>query len=120
VVTYNHMDTIFDTNCDSRAIFEDLSKKWTIIVIMLLHDKPLRFGELLKRTTGISQKMLTQTLRTLQHNGLIYREVNPTTVPITVTYSLTALGESFVPALVMMRDWIERHRDEILRAQKVV
>lgn len=108
------METIFDDNCDSRTIFEDLSKKWVIIVVMLLHEKPLRFGELLKRATGVSQKMLTQTLRTLQNNGLIIREVNSDTIPITVTYSLTTLGESFVPPLEMMRSWIERHRSEIL------
>lgn len=107
------MQTIFDTECTTRAIFEDLSKKWAIIVVMLLHDRPLRFGELQASATGISQKMLTQTLRTLQGYGLVNREVNSSTIPITVTYSLTTLGESLVPSLITFRNWVERHAAEI-------
>jgi DNA-binding HxlR family transcriptional regulator len=107
------MQTIFDTECTTRAIFEDLSKKWTIIVVVLLHDRPLRFGELQTNAKGISQKMLTQTLRTLQTNGLVSREVNSSTIPVTVTYSLTTLGESLVPSLITFRSWVERHAAEI-------
>lgn len=113
------METIFDAHCPTRAIFEDISKKWVALVVILLSEKPLRFSELLAGASGVSQKVLTQTVRTLERNGIVSRTVDSRTVPITVVYALTTLGESLVAPIQTMQGWTERHRDEVYEAQHV-
>ena len=99
--------------CPSRTVLELLSDKWTLLVICALIDGPLRFGELRRKLDGVTQKMLTQTLRSLERDGLLLRTVFATAPP-TVEYELTELGDSTTPLLAEVRAWAERHVVEVL------
>ena len=92
---------------DCRAVSEVLSRvgdKWSVLIISALAERPYRFGELKREIGDISQRMLTQTLRDLQADGLIERTVFPTTPP-SVEYRLSPLGKSFLTPLAAMVDW---------------
>ncbi|MCS7482627.1 winged helix-turn-helix transcriptional regulator [Umezawaea endophytica] len=93
-----------------------VASKWTALTIGALEDGPQRFGEVRRKVEGITQKMLTQTLRTLTRDGLITRTVYPT-VPLRVDYELTPLGRSLVAPLRALRDWSEHHIDLIQSAR---
>ena len=92
--------------CPCREVLDMVANKWTALAIGAMEARPMRFGELRRRLQGISQKMLTQTLRTLERDGLIDRTVYPT-VPLRVEYALTDLGRSVVGPLRALRDWSE-------------
>lgn len=104
---------------DGRAIRDILARigdKWSLLVIATLHEGRLRFGELLGHIPGISQRMLTLTVRQLERDGVVTRTVYPE-VPPRVEYELTELGETlFVPARAIA-DWAVTHHDEIERAR---
>ena len=102
--------------CPTRQALDRLADKWTVLVVGLLEERPHRFGELLRRIDGISQKMLTQTLRSLEQDGLIDRRVKPT-VPVTVEYSLTATGRTLTEPLDAVRRWAERHIESVLASR---
>ena len=87
-----------------------------MLIIGLLGQRPHRFGQLLHAIDGISQKMLTQTLRSLELDGLVNRRVKPT-VPVTVEYSLTSTGRTLTEPLDAIRCWAERHIEEVLAAR---
>ena len=109
------MDTVFDVfkaACPSRQVLDRVADRWTSLVLLALSDGTMRFSELRRRIEGVSQKMLTQTLRGLERDGLVRREVFPT-VPVTVEYTLTALGESLLAAVQGIRSWAYAHIDEI-------
>jgi len=93
-----------------------LANKWTMLVMGALGDGPLRFGALRRRLDGITQKMLTQTLRTLERDGLVTRSITPT-VPVRVDYELTELGQSLVPILQQLKGWSETHIEQVLTAR---
>jgi DNA-binding HxlR family transcriptional regulator len=118
------MDTplydVYDAHCPTRQALDRIADKWSALIIGLLAERPHRFGELRRKIGGISQKMLTQTLRSLQSDGLVSRRAIAT-VPVTVEYSLTPLGETLVAPLASIRDWAEEHIEDILaaRAQRV-
>jgi DNA-binding HxlR family transcriptional regulator len=97
---------VLDANCPSRYALDLIADKWTPLVISLLGDGTLRYGHLKRRIGGISQKMLTQTLRKLESEGLITRKIHAT-VPPMVEYTLTPLGESLVEPLSAMLRWSE-------------
>lgn len=103
---------VFKTACPSRQIFERISDRWTGIVLMALEDGTLRFSELKRKVEGVSQKMLTQTLRGLERDGLVAREVFPT-VPVTVEYTLTPLGVSLLGTIQQVRAWAYANIEEI-------
>ena len=104
---------------DGRAIRDILARigdKWSLLVIATLHEGRLRFGELLGHIPGISQRMLTLTVRQLERDGIVTRTVYPE-VPPRVEYELTDLGETlFVPARAIA-DWAVTHHDEIERSR---
>jgi len=87
-----------------------------VLVVGLLGQRPHRFGELLHGIDGISQKMLTQTLRSLEFDGLVSRRVKPT-VPITVEYSLTPTGRTLTEPLEAIRRWAEQYIEAVLAAR---
>ena len=103
--------------CPSRALMDRLSGKWVPLVMCALGgaDEPraLRFSELAREIAGVSQKMLTQTLRALEADGLLTRTVTPT-VPVTVSYELTDLGRSLLGVFRGLKQWAEEHMDEVL------
>jgi DNA-binding HxlR family transcriptional regulator len=88
------------------------------LVLGALGDAPKRHSELARRIAGVSQKMLTQTLRTLERDGLVTRTVTPS-VPVRVDYELTALGRTLLPVMVGIKDWAEAHMDEVNAAREV-
>ncbi len=95
------------------ASIDVVGGKWKVLILWALGGGPRRFGELKRRLDGISQKMLTQTLRSLERDGLLTRTVTPT-VPVTVTYELTELGLSLHDVIRGIKAWAEAHMDEVL------
>jgi DNA-binding HxlR family transcriptional regulator len=100
--------SVFDSSCSARHALELIASKWTMLILPALADGPMRNGELLLRIDGISQKMLTQTLRELERNGLVVRE-DRQTVPPHVEYQLSRLGESLSETLAALDRWAERN-----------
>jgi DNA-binding HxlR family transcriptional regulator len=95
-------------NCPVRDVTANLSGKWASLLVIVLAERPHRFGELRRLVPDISQRMLTQTLRDLQRDGYVHREVFPTTPP-SVEYSLTDLGRSMFEPLNALIDWAGRN-----------
>jgi DNA-binding HxlR family transcriptional regulator len=100
VAAYN----VFQQNCPSRRVFDLVGERWAALVLLALHGQPLRFSALRRQIEGISQKMLTQTLRALERDGLVRRHAFAT-VPVTVEYSLTPLGDSLCEVIEGLRAW---------------
>jgi len=117
----------FLAGCPSRQLLARISDKWVALILAALgsdgpHDpgvdcadepRSMRYSELSRRLAGVSQKMLTQTLRSLERDGLVTRTVTPT-VPVTVTYELTDLGLSLHQVMGGIKVWAEAHMDEVL------
>lgn len=106
---------------DCRAISETLARigdKWTVLVVELLRDGPMRFNEIRRTVNAISQRMLTLTLRGLERDGLVTRTMFPT-IPPRVEYELTALGRTLRGPLGAIADWARTNRPAIDRAQKL-
>lgn len=105
-------------HCPSRLLLSRLSDKWVTLVICALGDAgaPVRFSALQRTIAGVSQKMLTQTLRNLEGDGLVERTV-VATVPVTVSYELTELGESLLGAVRELKKWADHHVHEIVAAR---
>ncbi|GGV22822.1 transcriptional regulator [Streptomyces filipinensis] len=104
--------------CPSRQILDVLANKWTMLVMGALSGGPMRFGELRRRLDGITQKMLTQTLRALERDGLVTRTVYPT-IPPKVEYAATGLGESVTTLMHAIRVWSEENINAVLDARDV-
>lgn len=104
------------TNCPIRDVLDQIGDKWSTLFISLLGEKPHRFGELRRAVPDISQRMLTQTLRDLQRDGLVSRHVYPT-VPPSVEYNLTPLGHSLLEPLSHLIRWAEDHHAHIRAAR---
>jgi len=103
--------------CAYRRVLEIISSKWIVLVMHVLEDGSKRYGEIAKRIEGVSQKMLTQTLRQLERDGLVRRNVHPT-VPPAVDYALTPLGESLMRHIRGFRDWTEVYFPFVERARE--
>jgi len=113
------MDTMFPPpgNCNSRTVIDVLANKWVIYLLAALRERgPMRFNELARRIGNITQKVLTQTLRTLERDGLVSRTVYPTTPP-RVDYALTDLGRNLSEVVLVIGEWSHDHADEILTAR---
>ena len=103
--------------CPSRQVLGRVADKWTMLVVSALSaQEVLRFSELRRRVEGVTQKVLTQTLRGLERDGLVDRAVYPT-VPVTVEYRLTPLGHSLATAVSVIKAWAEENIEEIDRAR---
>jgi DNA-binding HxlR family transcriptional regulator len=107
----------FLAECPTRQLLETLSDKWMGLVVASLGRGPMRHSELARKIAGVSQKMLTQTLRTLERDGLVTRTVTPT-VPVRVDYELTPLGRDLAPVMVAIKTWAEAHMDEVRAARQ--
>jgi len=107
---------VYRETCPTREVLGLIADKWTSLVIGLLEDRPKRFSELQRGIGGISQKMLTQTLRQLERNGLVTRIVYPE-VPPHVEYSLTELGLKLEESIALIRKWTEENIDQVIKAQ---
>ncbi|MHA7306415.1 winged helix-turn-helix transcriptional regulator [Arthrobacter sp. TMN-49] len=107
---------IFDPDCPSRVVFERIGNKWASLVVQVLVDGPVRFTDLRKMVSSVTPKVLTQTLRALERDGLISRTVYAR-VPPRVDYELTEMGRSLLGPLTQLRDWAENHVPNILESR---
>lgn len=104
------------SDCPIRDVIGNISGKWNSLLLAALAEKPYRFGELRRLVPDISQRMLTQTLRELQRDGYVHREVFPTRPP-SVEYSLTDLGRSMFEPLGHLLLWAERNHEAVREAR---
>lgn len=103
--------------CEVRQILNRIADKWSLLVIALLEKRKLRFTELKKSITGISQRMLTTTLRQLERDGIVARKVFPV-VPPRVEYELTPLGATLHETIQALVSWTERNQQAIAHARE--
>jgi DNA-binding HxlR family transcriptional regulator len=107
---------VYNEHCPTRMALDRIADKWTVLVVGALEDKAKRFGELRREIGGVSQKMLTQTLRGLERDGLVTRKVYAS-VPPKVEYSLTKLGRTLVRILEAIREWSEENIEDVLKSR---
>ncbi|WP_163275457.1 winged helix-turn-helix transcriptional regulator [Cellulomonas iranensis] len=99
--------------CPSRVVLDHVTSKWGVLVLVALSERTLRWGELRRVVEGVSEKMLAQTLRTLEADGLVERAVTAT-VPPRVDYALSPLGVDLATRLLPLMSWIVEHADAIV------
>lgn len=107
---------VYSAPCPSRAALDRIADKWTVLIVVALTDGVRRYSELRGAIDGVSEKMLTQTLRSLERDGLVERTVHPT-VPPKVEYRLTELGRTLQAPLSAVRDWAEQYINAIEAAR---
>ncbi|SMF18593.1 helix-turn-helix domain-containing protein [Streptomyces sp. Amel2xC10] len=103
--------------CPTNQLLDRISDKWVSLVVSALARGPMRYSDLARKIAGVSPKMLTQTLRTLERDGILTRTVTPS-VPVRVDYELTALGGDLALLLTAVKDWAETHFDEVHAARE--
>lgn len=109
---------VFLRDCPTRAVLELIAGKWTMLVLVALEDgRPMRFGELRRRLDGVTPKVLTQTLRALEREGLVTRKLHPT-VPPRVEYWLTGLGQEVGGLVQSITDWSQANITAIQAARE--
>ncbi|AHH15712.1 putative transcriptional regulator, HxlR family [Nocardia nova SH22a] len=106
----------FNTECPARELLEHITGRWGMLILTALGAGPRRYSELHATIGGISEKMLSQTLRTLVRDGLVARTVEPTAPP-RVSYDLTPLGRGLIDSMQSLLDWIRQHAIEVVTAQ---
>jgi DNA-binding HxlR family transcriptional regulator len=109
--------TAYDVTCPAREVLELIASKWTVLVVDALAEGPKRYSALRREITGVSQKMLTQTLRELERDGIIIRTVYDTKPP-SVDYRLSELGASLTEPISAIRRWADTHFLEITQARQ--
>lgn len=107
---------VYEDRCPTRLVLDRLADKWALLILDHLGEGTMRFNHLRRDIKGISQKMLSQTLKKLERDGLITRTVYPT-VPVTVEYALTPLGRTLAQTAAALTHWAESNMDAILAAQ---
>ncbi len=105
----------WDARCPSRRLLGLIADKWTTLVLVALAPGPKYYSDIRREVTGISHKMVSQTLRTLEQQRLVLRTVYPT-VPPRVEYALTPLAETLIPTLLALISWAETHAVELSEA----
>jgi DNA-binding HxlR family transcriptional regulator len=106
----------FVAACPTHRLLARISDKWVSLVLVALADGPRRYNEVARTVASISQKMLTQTLRSLERDGLVSRTVTPS-VPVRVDYALTPLGATLLPVMREIKVWAEAHIEEVESAR---
>jgi DNA-binding HxlR family transcriptional regulator len=106
----------YGADCPTRRILDRIGDRWTVLIVCALGEGDLRFSELRRRIEGISQKMLTQTLRGLERDGLVLRTVYPE-VPVRVEYALTDAGRTLLEPLGALQEWAIEHLGEVSTSQ---
>ncbi|MGH7027955.1 winged helix-turn-helix transcriptional regulator [Brevundimonas sp.] len=107
---------VYAADCPTRLLLDRIADKWTVLLLTTLAGEPMRFNALKRRIEGVSQKMLSQTLRQMERDGLVTRTVEAT-VPVSVTYAIAPLGQTLVQALQPMIEWAETRMPEVGQAQ---
>ncbi|WP_033319585.1 winged helix-turn-helix transcriptional regulator [Streptomyces yerevanensis] len=104
--------------CPHRLVLEHVTSRWGVLVLIQLLDRPHRFSELRRAIGRVSEKMLTQTLQTLERDGLVHRDAKPV-IPPRVDYSLTDLGREAAEQVRALADWTARRMDAVLEAREM-
>ncbi|HBN50039.1 MULTISPECIES: winged helix-turn-helix transcriptional regulator [Thalassospira] len=107
---------MFRSNCPSRELLDQIADKWSMMILAVLAEGPLRFNAIRRGLEGITQKALTQTLRKLERNGIVARHVIATS-PVAVEYEITDLGRSLVGPFKALYLWTRDHYDEVEKAR---
>ncbi|MFN8379896.1 MAG: helix-turn-helix domain-containing protein [Anaerolineae bacterium] len=107
---------MYASACPTRQILDLIGDKWTVMLLGLLENGPRRFSDLRRGIQGISHKMLTQTLRNMERDGLVTRTAYPE-VPPRVEYALTPLGETLCGPIAEIRNWADGHIGDVIAAQ---
>lgn len=107
----------YASDCPTRLVLDRVADKWAVLLLGLLAQGPMRFNQLRRAIDGLSQKMLSQTLKSLERDGLVSRKAIAT-VPVTVEYSITELGRTLGSAVDALRIWAETHIEQVLDAQR--
>lgn len=107
--------TVFSSSCPSRASLARVANKWTAMIVVLLHEEPLRFSELHRGVDGITKKVLVDTLRALERDGMLVRALH---ADGHARYQLTPLGRTLHEPLQALQIWAESHVEEVLSAQE--
>jgi DNA-binding HxlR family transcriptional regulator len=110
---------LFSSNCPSRVVLDHVTSKWGVLVLVSLKGRTLRWGELRRSVEGVSEKMLAQTLKTFERDGLVARVALPV-IPPHVEYSLTERGEELVELLHPLLKWVAQNVQEILGDQALM
>jgi DNA-binding HxlR family transcriptional regulator len=111
--------TVYDISnprCPTQQVLDRIASKWTMLVILALGGSPQRYAQLQKKIKGVTKKMLTETLRALERDGLVTRRVYDT-VPVQTEYELTTLGRSLADAVGGIRTWAYAHVESIAAAR---
>ena len=106
----------FIRSCPTNQLLDRISDKWVSLVVSALAEGSMRYSDLGRKIAGVSPKMLTQTLRSLERDGIVARTVTPS-VPVRVDYELTPLGMNLSCLLTAVKDWAERHIEEVNEAR---
>lgn len=107
---------LFDPDCPTRIVLDRIGDKWTVLVVLLLSGGPMRFSEVRGRVGRVAPKVLTQTLRRMERDGLVTRTIFAE-VPPRVEYALTGLGRSLIEPITVIADWAEANVARITAAQ---
>jgi len=107
---------VYARECPSRVVLNRISDRWTALIIGVLEEGPARFTEI-RKAMGVTPKVLTETLRALERDGIVTRTAYPE-IPPRVEYELTPLGETLRTPLAAIRDWAEEHLNEIIAARE--
>ncbi|RST12558.1 transcriptional regulator [Streptomyces sp. WAC05374] len=110
------MADVNDAMCPSRLVLEHVTSRWGVLVLAALLERSYRFSELRRSIGGVSEKMLAQTLQTLERDGFVHRDAKPV-IPPRVDYSLTPLGREAAEQVWSLARWTERHVDAVQRAR---
>lgn len=107
---------VYERACPSRLVLEHVTSRWGALALVALRERTFRFAELRRRLDGVSEKMLAQTLRTLERDGLVLRHAYPE-IPPKVEYSLTERGGEAADLVATLVEWVEQHTAAILEEQ---
>lgn len=110
-------DGVFPAGCPSRTVLDHITSKWGVLILLALSEGEQRWSELRRRAEGISEKMLAQTLKTLERDGLVLRKAQPV-IPPRVDYSLTERGYELTGLLVPLVTWAYNNADDILNGKR--
>lgn len=108
---------VYAQGCPTRLVLDRLADKWVVLVLGRLGERPMRFNQLRREVDGVSQKVLSQTLKKLERDGLVRREAFAT-VPVTVEYSITPLGRTLAAPLAALTQWAEANIEAVIAAQQ--
>ncbi|MEV4759545.1 helix-turn-helix domain-containing protein [Micromonospora sp. NPDC049559] len=104
-------------DCPSRLVLEHVTSRWGVLVLAALRERSYRFSELRRHVGGVSEKMLAQTLQTLERDGFVRRDAKPV-IPPRVDYSLTPLGQEVAEQVWELSRWVERRLDDVFQARE--